>query len=325
MKKPKITVGVDIGGTNTAIGFIDEYGNYLSGNVIPTKPEEDAEKFIIRLAGSIKILFRKFENTHSLSGIGVAAPSANYFKGTIESPSNLNWGHINFVDMMKEHFDLPVAITNDANAAALGEQTFGAAKGMKNFIVITLGTGLGSGIIIDGNILYGESGLAGELGHVIVEKNGRACKCGRSGCLETYVSATGICRTAASMLGHYNDHSELRNIAFSQFTGKIINELALKGDPIAMKAFQYTGEVLGKAIATIVACFAPESIILFGGLAEAGDLLLEPARYHFEKNLLSIYSGQVQILKSSLQEGRAAVYGASSLIANEIYRGLKAC
>ncbi|MDO8549386.1 MAG: ROK family protein [Ignavibacteria bacterium] len=318
MGKQKITAGIDIGGTNTVFGFIKENGDSLFSSSIPTNSNEDARKFIIRLTGEIKDSYKVYADNYTLTGIGIAAPSANHFNGTIETPSNLKWGKVNFVTMIKEYFEVPVAITNDANAAALGEYEFGLGKGLKNFIVITLGSGLGSGIIINGNLLYSESGLAGEFGHTIVKPNGRYCNCGRAGCLETYASANGIRRTVFDLIARYTQPSELRNISFNQMTGEIISDLAIKGDPIAIKAFHYTGEILGKALANLATSFVPEAIILFGGLVDSGELLLEPTRNHFENNLLNIHKGKVRILKSTIGNGMAAVLGASSLINKKI-------
>ena len=238
--------------------------------------------------------------------------------GTIETPSNINWGKVNFVTLLKEHFQIPIAITNDANAAALGEYEYGLGKGLKNFIVITLGTGLGSGIIINGNLLYSEGGLAGEFGHTIVKPNGRLCNCGRKGCLESYASANGIRRTVFNLIARNNVSSELQNISFNQINSKIIYDLAVKEDTIAAKAFDFTGKILGKALANLATSFVPEAIILFGGLADSGEFLLKPTRYHFEKNLLSIHKNKVKILKSSIENGMAAVLGASSLVNKKI-------
>jgi len=312
--RSEITLGVDIGGTNTVFGFIKENGEYLFSNSIPTHPNEDVYKFINRLTNEIKNIYKEYADKYLLTGIGIAAPSASNFHGTIETPSNINWGKVNFISLLKKHFQIPIAITNDANAAALGEYKFGLGKGLKNFIVITLGTGLGSGIVINGNLLYSEGGLAGEFGHTIVKPNGRLCNCGRKGCLETYASANGIRRTVFDLIARYNEPSELQNISFTQMTGEIINDLALKGDTIAIKAFQYTGKILGKALANLATSFVPEAIILFGGLSGSGELLLKPTRVHFEKNLLSIHKGKVKILKSSIKNGMAAVLGASSLV-----------
>lgn len=309
-----ITVGVDIGGTNTVLGFVDEKGNYLYDATIPTNSKQEAKIFISRLVESLnQIKEDKFKND-SISGIGVAAPSANYFNGTIETPSNLSWRYVKFVDMLKEYFDIPIAITNDANAAALGEMSFGNAVNMKNFIMLTLGTGLGSGIVVDGKILHGENGQAGELGHMCVIPDGRKCACGRRGCLETYVSANGLKRTVLNLISDLNEYSELSNISLNELSGEKITQAALNNDSIAKKAYDYTGRILGKFMANITACFEPEAFILFGGLAEADELLLEPSRRYLEENLLEVYKGKVSVLKSKFKNGKAAVLGASSLI-----------
>lgn len=321
-EKQKIVAGVDIGGTNTVFGIVDANNKIIFENSFETKPEEGVDSFINRLAHNIKSDCSKLENKYTLSGIGLAAPSANYLNGMIESPANLKWGNVNLIEMMKKYFDLPIVILNDANAAAVGEHTFGAGRGMKNFIVLTLGTGLGSGIFINGELLHGENGLAGELGHTIVDSNGRKCSCGRNGCLETYVSANGIKRSVSYFLCHSNEKSALRNISFNELTSKKISELANTNDPIALKVFEYTGEVLGKALANTVTFFNPEAIIMFGGLADADNLLLAPTSFYFEKYLLNIYKGKVQILKSELQNGRAAVLGACTFIQKTISNDL---
>jgi len=317
MEKDKLTIGIDIGGTNTVYGFISGIGECLFNNTIPTLPNEKVQNFIDRLTEKIKSDYKEFDETYLLSGIGIAAPSANHYLGTIDTPSNFTWGKVNFVSLIKKYFDVPLAITNDANAAALGENEFGLGRGLKNFIVITLGTGLGSGIIINGNLLYSQGGLAGEFGHTIVKPDGRLCNCGRSGCLETYASVTGIRRTIFNLISKYNLPSDLHNISYTQLTGETINEMALNGDPTAIEAFNYTGEILGKALANLATSFVPEAIILFGGLANSGELLLKPTRDHFEKNLLNIHKGRVRILRSSIKNGMAAVIGASCLINNK--------
>ena len=308
----KIVIGIDLGGTNTIIGIVDYNNKLLLKNSFLTNSDEGIDRFVNQLTMKIKEVYSKFENSHVLAGISIAAPGANYLSGFIESSANLKWGKVNFVEMLKKHFKVPIALINDANAAALGEQKFGKAKGMKNFIVLTLGTGLGSGIVINGNLLYGENGFAGEIGHMIVKKDGRQCNCGRNGCLETYVSATGIIRTAINFLCKYTDKSKLRHINYELITSKLISELALDKDSIALKAFDYTGEILGRAMANMVACFEPEAIILSGGLVNADKLLFEPTYRYFEKYLLDVYKGKVQILISSLQNGEAAVLGACS-------------
>jgi glucokinase len=308
--KQEIVVGVDIGGTNTVFGVVDLGNNILLENSFKTYPEKGADDFFNRLAGIIKESCKSLEAGYFLGGIGLAAPGANYLKGTIESSVNLNWENVNISKMMKKHFDIPVAILNDADAAALGEHVFGVARNMKNFIVLTLGTGLGSGIFVDGHLMRGENGLAGELGHIIIEHGGRECTCGRKGCLETYVSARGIKRSVSQFLSASGAPSELRNISFNELTSKNVFELALKNDRVALDVFNYTGEILGKALANVVTVFNPEAIILFGGLADADELLLKPTNFNFEKNLLNMYKGKVRILKSGLQNGKAAVYGA---------------
>ncbi len=322
MNKHELTIGIDIGGTNTVFGFINGEGKYLSGSSIPTNGEIDAEKFIERLVKNVNLSFDKYKNEYTLAGIGIAAPSANYLNGTIEEPSNLRWGNVNFVSIMKEYFKVPVAIINDANAAALGEYYYGHAKGLKNFIVITLGTGMGAGIFVDGNLLYGERGLAGELGHIIVDPGGRRCNCGRSGCLETYVSATGIKRTVFEMMAIYTDPGPLRGVSYNELTGQMISDLAAKGDPLALNAFDYTGKILGRAMANLSAHFSPGMIVLFGGLVNSGDLLMEPTRRYFEEKLLNVHKGKIQVLVSKLNDANAGILGAGSLILRELYKDI---
>ncbi|HSP87678.1 MAG TPA: ROK family protein, partial [Ignavibacteriaceae bacterium] len=276
MLKKDVTLGVDIGGTNTAFGFVDIEGNLISESSIPTNAEQSAADFFLRLSAEIKKIFNNFSNEYTLKGIGIGAPNGNYYKGTIENPPNLKWGVVNVVEIVNQYFDLPVAITNDANASAIGEMLFGAAKGMKNFIVITLGTGLGSGIVVDGKLVYGADGFAGEIGHTVFDPNGRLCGCGRKGCLETYSSSTGIRRTVMELLANSNLDSVLRDISFDDLDSKMIYSAALAGDKIALEAFDYTAKVLGLKLADAVAHTSPEAIILFGGLALAGDLILIP-------------------------------------------------
>jgi glucokinase len=308
--KKEIVVGIDIGGTNTVFGIVDLNNNILFENTFKTYPAKGAEDFFGRLACIIKESYNKLPDKYILSGIGLAAPGANYLKGTIESSVNLKWENVNIIKMMKKHFDIPIAILNDADAAALGEHVLGVAQNMKNFIVLTLGTGLGSGIFVDEHLMRGENGLAGELGHIIIEEGGRECTCGRSGCLETYVSANGIKRTVSYFLSVSGLKSELKNISFNELTSKNVYELALINDPVALEVFIYTGKILGKALANVVTVFNPEAIILFGGIADSNELLLKPTNFYFEKNLLNFYKGKVRILKSGLQNGKAAVYGA---------------
>ncbi|MBU1101754.1 MAG: ROK family protein [Bacteroidetes bacterium] len=322
MEKMKIIAGVDIGGTNSVIGLVEKDGKYLLEETIKTNSREEIEKYIPRLADKIIEMCKEVSSDYELASIGIAAPCGNYFTGIIENPSNFNWGNVNIVEQLKRYFTIPIVVTNDANAAALGEQVYGSAIGIKNFILLTLGTGLGCGIISEGRLLYGANGLAGELGHTVVQPRGRKCNCGNSGCLETYISANGLRRTVSYFLSKSNAESELRNISFNEMTGDFISELALKGDLIAKKTFEFTGEILGRAMANIVNSFDPQKIILFGGLAEAGELLLTPTKKYFEENLLSMYKGKVDLGIAELQNGRAAVLGVSYLAMEEIKRAL---
>jgi glucokinase len=271
MAKIEVTLGIDIGGTNTALGFVTRTGSILIESTMTTNAAEPADLYVARLHVKIKEMLEKVGDTCVLKGIGIGAPNANYYKGTVEFPPNLKWeGVTELVKMIQQYYNIPIAITNDANAAAIGEMEFGAARGLKDFIVITLGTGLGSGIVVDGKMVYGHDGFAGELGHVIVDVNGRMCGCGRRGCLETYVSAGGICRTVFELLSERKEQSELRNVGFNQLTSKMISDAALARDPIALAAFEETGRILGWKLADAVTHTSPEALILFGGLSAAG-------------------------------------------------------
>lgn len=318
MEKIKVALGIDIGGTNTAYGLVTGSGEILKRNILPTNAMDPAEDLFKRLFDIFDSEYEIMKNELDLIGIGIGAPNANYYRGTVENPPNLNWGVVDLKELLKKYYDLPSAITNDANAAALGEMKFGTAKGMKNFIQITLGTGLGSGIVVEGNMLYGYSGFAGEMGHVISVRDGRKCGCGRRGCLETYVSAPGIKRTLFELFADSNDNSVLREKSINEIDSKSICEAAINGDKLAQNAFKFTGKILGEAMADAVAYLSPEAIILFGGLANSGDLLLNPVKKHFENNLLSFYKGKIKILASGLPEGDAAVLGASALIWHDL-------
>lgn len=320
MQKEYLSIGVDIGGTNTAFGFVDSSNSCLFEDSFATKAEKGVDNFLGRLYNNIIQFTEKYKDNYNIEGIGISAPGINYLTGIIESAANLNWGRVNFSEKIKKYFDIPVVFLNDANAAALGEHQFGIARGMKNFIVITLGTGLGSGIIINSQLLYGQNSLAGEVGHSIIEVNGRNCHCGKRGCLETYISATGLKRTIFELLCNLNDDSELRKIDYNSITGEIISDLAKKSDPVALKAFDYTAEILGRALSNMVTYFNPEAIILSGGLTEAGELIMKPVNHYFEKYLLDMYKGKVKLLKSELQNGKAAVLGACGFVRQEIYR-----
>lgn len=320
MAQADIVAGIDIGGTNTKIGLVDREGQCLSDTSIATNAHEEAHLLIARIARSIGEQYLPRKSTHALRGIGIGAPNANYYKGTVEYPPNLAWpGVTDVVGMFEKYFPVPVAITNDANAAALGEMLFGAGKGCRDFIVITLGTGLGSGLIVNGALVYGHDGFAGELGHMTVDPEGRECGCGRRGCLETYASAPGICKTVHELFALRRVESELRKIPFESLTAMMVSEAALRKDPIALEAFEFTGKVLGRKLADSILHTSPAAIILFGGLASAGDLIFEPTKRHMEASLLNIFRGKVRLIPSGLQgEVNAAVLGSAALIWNEL-------
>lgn len=317
--KTAVALGIDIGGTNTKFGFIDCAGNYMAENYIVTATHENIKDYLNELCIATHNLFETIQESCTLVGIGIGAPNGNYYRGTIEYAPNLPWhGIIPLVEMIKEYYPgLPVILTNDANAAAIGEMIYGGAKGMQDFLVVTLGTGLGSGFVAHGKLIYGHDGFAGELGHIIVSPDGRQCSCGRKGCLETYVSATGVKRSAYKMMAKYTATSPLRDIPFNEMDAKIISEAALAGDELARETFAYTGEMLGKALANIVAITSPEAIFLMGGLAKAGDLLFKPTREAMEKNMMKIFQGTVKLLPSKLVKN-AAIYGAAALVWGEI-------
>ena len=312
--KPYV-VGIDMGGTNTVFGIVDARGLVVASNSIKTRKHAKFEDYINELCTELNRLITDNNLVDKIYGIGVGAPNANYFTGMIEDGVNLPWPTpIPFAKMLSEKMGVPVAITNDANAAAIGEMTYGAARGLKDFIMITLGTGVGSGIIINGQLVYGHDGFAGELGHMIVKRNnGRLCACGRSGCLETYCSATGVARTAREYLELTGTPSLLRDIPSDEITSKDVYDAAVNGDKLANDVFTFTGTVLGEALADFTVFSAPEAFILFGGLAKAGDLLLKPVREAMEKNMLSIWKGKVKVILSELKEADAAVLGASAL------------
>lgn len=315
-----VVIGIDIGGTFTKFGIVDKDGNCLVENFTSTDKFIDFEVYLEHLHTEIEELINGLQVEISIKGIGVGAPNGNYYHGTIEHAPNLNWkGIVPFVEKFSEFFPgLSIVLTNDANAAAIGEMIYGGAVNMKDFIVITLGTGLGSGIVVDGKVVYGHGGFAGELGHMNVKHRGRHCGCGKSGCLETYVSATGIKRTVFKLLAERVDQSELRSLSFEEITAKMISEAAKKGDKIALEAFEITGRILGVKLADAVTCTSPEAIFLFGGLSKAGELIFKPTRKYMEENLFPIYKGKVKLLPSLLQDTNTAVLGASALIWNEL-------
>lgn len=314
MSKPYV-VGIDIGGTNTVFGIVDARGNVIASNSIKTGKHANIEDYIEELKTALNKLIEAHDAKDKIHGIGVGAPNSNYFTGTIEYATNLPWkGVVPLAKLLTEAFGVPVAVTNDANAAAIGEMTYGAARGMKDFIMITLGTGVGSGIVVNGQLVYGHDGFAGELGHVIVKpSNGRMCGCGRTGCLETYCSATGVARTAREFLEIRTDPSRLRDLPIEEITSKDVYDAAIAGDKLAREIFQYTGEIMGRAFANFVAFSSPEAIILFGGLARAGELLMKPIKESMDRNMLNMFKGKTKLLLSELKESDAAVLGASAL------------
>ncbi len=313
----KFTIGIDIGGTNTAFGIVNRQGTILYNHSIPTQRHEKVEDFITELCLEITAGLNTITEEFELIGIGIGAPNANYLNGTIENAANLRWkGKIELSKMVNKHFNVPIFVTNDANAAAIGEKIYGGAKNMNDFIVITLGTGLGSGIVSHGKLLYGHDGFAGELGHTIVEANGRACGCGRYGCLETYVSATGLVRSVAEQISQNIAPSIFRDIPFNKITSKDLAIAAANGDEIAKNALKKTGRILGEAIANMIAITSPEAIFLFGGLTKAGKILLDEVTYHMDKNILFIYKNKVKLLLSQLPDD-AAILGASALVWTE--------
>jgi len=316
----EVAIGIDIGGTNTAIGIVDREGRCLVESSIPTDTHDNVTLYVADVCKKINEMIANLTDMVQLKGIGIGAPNANYHKGTIENAPNLKWkGIIKFSELFRQHYPtLPVSLTNDANAAAMGEMMYGGAKGMKDFIVITLGTGLGSGVVANGELIYGHDGFAGEIGHTTAIAGGRQCGCGRRGCLETYASATGVKRTIFQILCDSNKPSALRNIPFNEMTSKHIFNEAVKGDELALECFEFTGRILGQKLADSVAHTSPEAIFLFGGMAKSGDLIINPTKKYMDENLLPIFKDKVKILPSGLQNVNAAVLGASALVWNEV-------
>ena len=313
MEKPYV-VGMDIGGTNTVFGVVDSRGNVLASDSVKTQQYAEVNEYVDAVCKKLLPLLQQFGGAEKIKGMGVGAPNGNYYSGTIEFAPNLPWkGVIPLAAMFEERLGIPTALTNDANAAAIGEMTSGAARGLKDFIMITLGTGVGSGIVINGQLVYGHDGFAGELGHVVVDPAGRQCGCGRKGCLETYCSATGVARTAREFLVARSEPSLLRNIPSEEIQSKVVYDAAVKGDKLALEIFEFTGKVLGTALANFVAFSSPEAIILFGGLAKSGDYIMKPIQKALEENVLNIYKGKTKLLLSQLKDADAAVLGASAL------------
>ena len=311
----QIALGIDIGGTNTKYGFVNHRGEILEKGSIRTDEYEKVEDFIDALYNKISPSMKNHSNQARFDGIGVGAPNANYYTGTIEQAPNLRWkGIVPFAELMTKKFGLPCKMTNDANAAALGEMMFGAARGMKDFIMMTLGTGVGSGIVSGGSLIYGHDGFAGELGHTIIKPGGRKhCSAGSEGSLEAYASATGIAITAKKMRAEFPE-SMLNDYPEEEINSKVVHECAKKGDPTAIEVFRYTGQKLGEALANFVMFSSPEAILLFGGVIKAGDFILKPTKLHMERNLLPIFRNKVKLVFSELDEADAAILGAIALV-----------
>lgn len=316
-QKPYV-IGVDLGGTNTVFGIVDTYGKIVAEDSIKTQKYKTAEEFVEAGVACLLPLIAQGGGTEKIEGMGIGAPNANYYTGAIEIAPNIAWAHDSVVplgEMFSQKLGIPVHLTNDANAAALGEMTYGAARGMKNFIVITLGTGVGSGIVINGQLVYGHDGFAGELGHVTMVRGeeGRVCGCGRKGCLECYCSATGMARTAREMLANTDRPSLLREKNPADIESLDVSIAAGKGDEVANEIFQFTGKMLGEACADFTAFSSPEAYIFFGGLCKAGDLIMKPIEESYNRAVMPIYRGKAKFLVSGLMNANAAVLGASAL------------
>ncbi|MEO5995213.1 MAG: ROK family protein [Chitinophagaceae bacterium] len=311
-----LAIGIDVGGTGTKFGIVDRYGNILFSGEISTRGHAEVESFITELHNNLYPLIQKAGGPGRIIGIGLGAPNGNFYSGTIEYAPNLPWkGIIPLAKLVEDKFQLPVVLTNDANAAAIGENMYGAAKGMKDFIMITLGTGVGSGIVANGKLIYGHDGFAGELGHTIIIPNGRLhTGTGKFGSLESYASATGVRLTALEMLNNSTEASLLRDTPPDNIDSKVVYEAAIQGDKLAKEIFEFTGKILGLALANFVMFSSPEAIILFGGLTKAGDLILKPTHENMEANLIQVFQNKVKILVSHLKEADAAILGASALV-----------
>lgn len=314
MNKPYV-IGVDMGGTNTVFGVVDARGHVIARSSIKTQQYPEINDYVNALHEEMMKIIDSVGGIDQIRGIGAGVPDGNYYTGNIEFAPNLPWkGVVPFAKLLTEKFGIPACITNDANAAAMGEMTYGVARGMKNFIMITLGTGVGSGIVIDGKIVYGHDGFAGELGHTTaVRHNGRLCGCGKYGCLETYASATGVARTAKEIISTTTQETSLRQLDIDNITSKDVYDAAVQGDKVAIEIFNTTGRYLGEKFADFVAFSAPEAIVMFGGLTKSGDFLMKPVREAMEANLLPHWKGKVKLMFSDLKESDAAVLGASAL------------
>ena len=315
--KQQYAIGIDIGGTNTVFGIVDHRGDTLYRGAISSRKHKKIEDYIQGLYDAIKPAIEQVGGIENIKGIGIGAPNGNYYSGTIEYAPNLIWkGIIPLAKLITEKFGVPAALTNDANAAAVGEMMYGAAKGMKDFIMITLGTGVGSGIVANGHLIYGHDGFAGELGHTTIIPDGRLHPgTNMRGSLESYASATGVANTAREFLEQRQNHeSLLRSYPAEQIDSRIVYDCAMQGDAIAKEVYEYTGKILGLALANFVMFSSPEAIILFGGMTKAGDLILKPTKQHMEENLLPIFQNKVKLIFSELKEADAAILGASALV-----------
>lgn len=314
--KPYV-IGLDLGGTNSVFGIVDSRGDIKATTAIKTQDYETVDEYVEASVEALQIIIDQVGGIEKIKAMGIGAPNGNYYTGTIEFAPNLSWGHNGIVPLAKMFSDklgIPVALTNDANAAAIGEMTYGVACGMKNFIVITLGTGVGSGIVINGQLVYGSDGFAGELGHVIMNRvNGRPCGCGRKGCLEAYCSATGVARTARELIETTDEPSLLRDMPAADITSLDVSIAASKGDALAKRIYEFTGNMLGEACADFAAFSSPEAFIFFGGLTKAGALIMDPIKKAYEENVLNIFKGKAKFLVSGLDGSSAAVLGASAV------------
>ena len=316
MEKKPYVIGLDLGGTNSVFGIVDENANVLATTSIRTAGQNDLNLYMDAAIGALQPMIDKVGGIENIHGMGIGAPNGNFYTGNIEYAPNLPWkGIVPFSKLFKERLGVPVVLTNDANAAALGEMTYGVAKGMKNFIMITLGTGVGSGIVINGQLVYGCDGFAGELGHVTVDysEKARLCGCGRRGCLEAYCSATGVARTAKEILSETDKPSSLRDIPIDEITSRDVSIAAEHGDEVALDIYKFTGELLGKSCANFTAFSSPEAYVFFGGLTKAGNLLMDPIKKAYDEHVMEIYKGKAKMLISQLDDAQAAVLGASAL------------
>lgn len=315
--KPYV-IGLDLGGTNSVFGIVDSRGEIKATTAIKTQGYDRVEDYVDACVEALQVIIDQVGGIEQIKAMGIGAPNGNFYNGTIEFAPNLAWAHHGVVPLAKLFSErlnnIPVGLTNDANAAAIGEMTYGVARGMKNFIVITLGTGVGSGIVINGQLVYGCDGFAGELGHVIMRReNGRSCGCGRNGCLEAYCSATGVARTARELLSTTQEPSLLRDIDPEKITSLEVSIAAGKGDKLAKRIYEFTGEMLGEACADFAAFSSPEAFIFFGGMTKAGDLIMDPIKRSYDEHVLKIFKGKAKFLVSGLDGSSAAVLGASAI------------